>query len=254
MASHITLHDSEACCTRPPISATYTEQGQYVEIAGFKTYKTGPSASKNAIILIYDVFGLNPQILQGADLLAYGKDGKQFQVFIPDILPEKANPSWFEPDATPEDKAAMGKMFAPGGSGNADVLKASVHKVVEEIKAQGTIEKFAVVGYCWGAKIVSLSAVEGSVFTVAGEVHPSAMEPIDGEAITVPIIVLASGEEDAEVIKQFGEKLKVPKFIDFYPDSPHGWMTTRADLSDEKSRADFEKGYEAVLSFFVEHM
>jgi dienelactone hydrolase len=99
------------------------------------------------------VFGLNPQILQGADLLAYGKDGQKFQVFIPDILPEKANPRWFEPEATPEDRAAMGKMFAPGGSGNADVLKASVHKVVEEIKAQGTIEKFAVVGYCWGAKV-----------------------------------------------------------------------------------------------------
>jgi len=31
-------------------------------------------------------------------------------------------------------------------------------------------------------------------------------------------------------------------------------MTTRADLKDEQGRADFEKGYEAVLSFFVEHL
>jgi hypothetical protein len=31
-------------------------------------------------------------------------------------------------------------------------------------------------------------------------------------------------------------------------------MATRADLVKEKDRADYEKGYEALLSFFVEHM
>jgi hypothetical protein len=85
---------------------------------------------------------------------------------------------------------------------------------------------------------VSLSAVEGSVFTVAGEVHPSAMESIDAEAITIPIIVLASGEEDADVIKQFSEKLKVPKFIDFYPESPHVRLQWRRYKSNLTGRRD----------------
>jgi hypothetical protein len=68
---------------------------------------------------------------------------------------------------------------------------------------------------------VSLSATEGTAFTVAGEVHPSAMVPSDANAIKIPIIVLASGDEDPDVVKQFGEKLTVPKFIDFYPEAPH---------------------------------
>jgi hypothetical protein len=47
------------------------------------------------------------------------------------------------------------------------------------------------------------------------------MVPSDADAIKIPIIVLASGDEDPDVVKQFGEKLTVPKFIDFYPEAPH---------------------------------
>jgi dienelactone hydrolase len=117
---------------------------------------TGPSSAKNALVLIYDVFGFKPQLLQGADLLAYGKDGKKFQVFIPDFLPEKASPSWFEPDVTLEERAAMGRMFGPGGSANAGVMKTALEKVSDAIKTQHPVEKLGVLGYCWGAKVSPL--------------------------------------------------------------------------------------------------
>jgi len=203
--------------------------------------------------LLYDVFGFCPQILQGADLLAYGKGDEKFQVFIPDFLEGNlANAKWFEPDATPAMKGEMGKLFSPGGGASVDVLSAKLLSVTEEVK--GSVEKIGVLGYCWGAKIVCLTAKEGTPFTVAGGVHPSAMAPEDAPPITIPIIILASGDEDADTVTKFGKGLKVPNLVDFYSKSPHGWMTTRADLKDEQGRADFEKGYETVLSFFIEHM
>lgn len=172
---HDILRKQKACCTRPPISSEYTEQGKFIDIGGLKTCKcpsyvhsscfvltqiidkTGPSSSKNAIILIYDVFGFCPQILQGADLLASGKDGKYFQVYIPDFLENnKADPGWFS-NPTPEMRQAMGKYFGPGGLASADVLSAKLLSVVDAIKAQGDVDKFGVLGYCWGAKVSHIS-------------------------------------------------------------------------------------------------
>jgi dienelactone hydrolase len=137
---------------------------------------TGPSTAKNALVLIYDVFGFKPQLLQGADLLAYGKEGKKFQVFIPDFLPEKASPSWFEPDVTPEEKAAMGKMFGPGGSANAGVMKAALEKVADVIKTQHPVEKLGVLGYCWGAKVSRLLLLQQNNYSKIDDVIDRVLE------------------------------------------------------------------------------
>jgi len=68
---------------------------------------------------------------------------------------------------------------------------------------------------------VSLVTREGTLFTAGAEVHPSAMVADDAPLVTVPLAVIGSGDEDAELIKLFGEKLTVPKFIDYYDKAPH---------------------------------
>jgi alpha-beta hydrolase superfamily lysophospholipase len=68
---------------------------------------------------------------------------------------------------------------------------------------------------------VSLATVEGTPFSFAAEVHPSAMAVEDAPKITVPIIVLASQDEDASTTKGFEEALTVPKYVETYPDAPH---------------------------------
>ena len=66
-----------------------------------------------------------------------------------------------------------------------------------------------------------MTSKAGTPWTVAGEVHPSAIQVADAPPITAPLIVLASQDEDEEVVKKFGEALTVPKFIDFYKEAPH---------------------------------
>lgn len=43
----------------------YTPKGTYEHINGYKTYVSGPEDSDRAIVMIYDIFGFSPQILQG---------------------------------------------------------------------------------------------------------------------------------------------------------------------------------------------
>ncbi|KAF2499346.1 alpha/beta-hydrolase [Lophium mytilinum] len=238
---------SEACCTIPPVSAEYTEKGEFIELNGLKTY------ASTVIILIYDVFGFSPQILQGADLLAHPSK-HSYRVLIPDFLAGNlANPAWFPPD-TPEKRKLMGGYFGPQGPGNAPKMLTQLLGAVDAVKKSDTMKKLGVVGYCWGAKIVSLSCAADTPFAAGVELHPSGLDTADAPGITVPLCMLASKDEEAEAVKAFGDALTVPKLVERYEEAPHGWMTSRGDLKDPKGKADYEKGYATVVKFFHEHL
>lgn len=77
------------------------------------------------------------------------------------------------------------------------------------------------IGYCWGAKVVSLSAGGETPFSVAAEVHPSMIDPVDGKNISIPIVILASGDEDAKEVQAFVDNIKGPKYFETYDKMPH---------------------------------
>ena len=58
--------DCPACCQLPPIEADYTPKGSYADFEGLKTYTSGLEDAKSAVLMVYDVFGFSPQIVQGA--------------------------------------------------------------------------------------------------------------------------------------------------------------------------------------------
>lgn len=60
-----------ACCSLPPVQAEYTPKGSYGKVAGLKSYGVGPTDTGKAILMVYDVFGYSPQILQGEWASAY---------------------------------------------------------------------------------------------------------------------------------------------------------------------------------------
>lgn len=91
------------------------------------------------------------------------------------------------------------------------------------------------IGYCWGAKVVSLSAGEGTPFSVAAEVHPSMIDPTDGEKVQIPICVLASGDEDAKEVQAFVDNVKRPKYLETYDKMPH---VSSFDYADSVTSTD----------------
>ena len=79
-----------------------------------------------------------------------------------------------------------------------------------------------------------MTSQSGTSFSAAAEVHPAMVDPNDARGITVPLCMLASGDENKDAVKGFEEALKVPKHVETFPDQVHGWMAARCVLSEMK--------------------
>ncbi|KAI1382978.1 Alpha/Beta hydrolase protein [Hypoxylon trugodes] len=244
---------NEACCNIPPVVSTgYITKGSYEELGGYKTYVTGPADAEKGIISVYDAFGYFDQTLQGADILATSDKHQKYKVFVTDWFKEKPLPiEWFPPD-TEEKQKGVGEFF-----GNPENLPPTVAaKLPEYVKAlqaaNPSIKSWGILGYCWGGKVASLvTSSESSLFKVAAAVHPGMVDPADANGIKVPFILLASGDEPVEKIKEFDDRLKVPKkHVETFSDQVHGWMAARADLANPRVKEEYVRGYQAVLDFF----
>ncbi|RSM15936.1 hypothetical protein CEP52_000571 [Fusarium oligoseptatum] len=244
---------NEACCNIPPVvSSGYEAKGTYKEIGGYKTYVTGPLDAKKAIVVIYDIFGYFDQTLQGADILAFSDAHNKYKVFIPDWFQGKPCPiEWYPPD-TDEKKKNLGEFF---GTYPPPKIAGLVPDYVKAVLEQdSSISKTGILGYCWGGKVVSLTTkADTNPFSVAASIHPAMVDAADAEGIKTPTILLASKEEPDEEVKKFENALAGPKHVETFKDQIHGWMAARADLSDDRVKEEYERGYRTVLKFFGEN-
>lgn len=243
---------SVACCNIPPIvSGAYDAKGDYEELGGYKTYVTGPSDATKGLVTVYDIFGYYPQTLQGADILATSGATK-YKVFIPDwFVGEPAQLSWLPPDTEEKQKnlGAFFQRFPPPVI--ASLIPAYVKSVAEKYPE---IKEWAVIGYCWGGKVISLvAALPENPFKAGISVHPAMVDPKDAAGIKIPLALLASKDEDAEAVKKFEAGLTVPKYVETFPDQIHGFMAARADLEDERVASEYKRGYSVALNFLSEH-
>jgi dienelactone hydrolase len=101
------------------------------------------------VIVVYDIFGFYPQTLKGADRLA---EQLNAVALVPDYLEGVyAEHSWIPPD-TEEKKAAFGAFFANHAAPPKVVPK--VQATIAEAKTKfPSVEKWAVLGLCWGGKV-----------------------------------------------------------------------------------------------------
>ena len=99
-----------------------------------------------------------------------------------------------------------------------------------------------------------MSVQSGSPFKAAAECHPAMVDPNDAAGIDIPLCILASKDEDAEAIKKFEANIKTPHHVETYGDQIHGWMGARADLSVQRNRDEYERGYSTLLHFFAKHL
>lgn len=90
----------------------------------------------------------------------------------------------------------------------------------------------------------------GTPFAAACQAHPGLLDVADAKKVCVPTCVLASGEEDAEEVRAWGEAVGVEKRVEVWGGMVHGWMSARGDLEDGVVRAEFERGYAVFGEWF----
>ncbi|WWC69010.1 uncharacterized protein I206_102946 [Kwoniella pini CBS 10737] len=230
------------CCKLPPVQAEYSPKGSYSTINGLKTYSVGPEDAKVAVVIVYDVFGYSPQILQGADLIA----SQGYKVLMPDFLiGDYVTPDLFAP-GNEEKKTAWFSKF-PGGI---QTQLEPVSKYVQSLKSNHS--KIATVGYCWGYKVLIGAQSNAKSDAIIG-CHPSFAAKEDADAIDVPALLLPSGGEDMEVMnhifKTIEAKASGKNVLKPYPDMPHGWLAARGDLKGGKATEEFADGYNVIVKF-----
>ncbi|GAB7360066.1 hypothetical protein MBLNU230_g7586t1 [Neophaeotheca triangularis] len=248
------MAQSHACCTVPAVQTDgYNGKGDYMTIDGMKTYATGPTDAKRGILVVYDIFGFFPQTIQGADILATGDKEKQYQVFMPDFFEGKPVDIKDFPPQTDEQKKMLGDFFA--GPAAPPKTLGRIPKVLDEIQKQRSgITEWAIVGFCWGGKIVNLSSQQGTAFKAAAACHPAMVDPNDAPGVTIPYAMLPSMDEDKEAVGKWQQGVKTKNVVEWFPDQVHGWMAARGDLKDDKVKKEYERGYKTLLNFFHEHM
>ena len=164
-----------------------------------------------------------------------------------------ADISWYPPDNDEKGKK-LGAFFSNEAAPPKTLER--IPKIVDAVvkASNGGVQNWGIIGYCWGGKITSLSSGAGTLFKAAIETSPAMIDPADAEKVTIPIMMLASGDEPADDLKKFEANLKTKKHVETFGDQLHGFMSARGDLSKPEVKKEYERGYQLALSFFHEHM
>ena len=225
--------------------------GETQEIAGMKAYVTGPADSKNAVLCIYDIFGMWATTQQGADLLA---EAMKTKVVMPDFLRGQPWPVEAFPPRSDEEGKKFGEWLETIGNIQ-DRLK-DIQNVVSALKEQG-VQKLGLYGFCGGGKISSLAGKEGSLFVGVAQVHPAFVDPNDGKDLAVPVAFFPSKDEEKKDVDGYWNNFKEahPELVEksmfkHYTEMFHGFAAARADLKDETNYFAFQDVYTRLAEFF----
>ncbi|KAL3827913.1 hypothetical protein ACJIZ3_016715 [Penstemon smallii] len=233
------------CCENPPTLSPSSGVGSVCELGGLKSYVSGPSDSKLAVLLVADVYGYEaPNLRKLADKVA----AAGFYVVVPDFF--------------------YGDPYDPTNAEKPLLLWKALHEpakafedaktVIEALKSKG-ISAVGAAGFCYGAKVVVELAKSGLI--QAGVfLHPSFVTVDDVKEVKVPLAILGAEIDQMsppELVKKFEEilssKPEVPSFVKIYPGVAHGW-TVRYKLDDEKVVKSAEEAHEDMLNWFITHV
>lgn len=231
------------CCENPPVLSSTSGVGNVVEIAGLKSYVTGSSDSKLAVLLISDVYGYEaPNLRKLADKIA----AAGFYVVVPDFF--YGDP--YNPSAKPISDWIQ--LHGP------DKGFEDAKPIVAALRSKG-ISAIGAVGFCWGAKAVVQLAKSDDI--QAGVLmHPSFVTVDDIKDVIKPLAILGAETDHLfpqELAKQVKEilssKPEVDSIVKIFPGVSHGW-TVRYNTEDENAVKSAEEAHQDALNWFEKYL
>lgn len=206
-----------------------------------------------AMIVIPEIFGINPGIRQKCDHLA----GEGYLAIAPDIFWRFAPGVQLNPDVEAELQQAFGyfgQYDADQGIGDIEIL---IRAVRAGISGHAPQQRVGAVGYCLGGKLAYMVAARTDISATVGY-YAVGLDQMLGEAraIAHPLMLHIAGEDgfvskEAQAAMHAGLDGHAKVTLHDYPGLDHGFAT---EMGDRRDDAGAQLADARTAAFFAEHL
>jgi len=229
--------------------------GEWIELEArgesgrFAAWQARPEGqAKAAVVVIQEIFGVNPGIRRKADDWA----AKGYLAIAPDMF-------WrFAPrfEADPDIKAELDEAMELRGRFDLDASARDVEAAIRYARGQGA-EKVGVVGFCAGGSVAYLAATRTDADASVGYYGRQIADYLgEAHAIARPLL-LHFGDADPSIPKEMRDKVRLalggnPRVtIHDYAGAGHGFAATSGKRRNPEAAALADQRTE---EFFAEHL
>jgi carboxymethylenebutenolidase len=217
----------------------------------FTAYRAEPTGTpRGAIVVIQEIFGVNPGIRQKCDGLA--ADG--YLAIAPDLFWRIGAGIELDPDVPPEMERALGRMNEFDQGKGVEDIEATI-RAARALLGDGG--KVGAVGYCLGGRLAYMTAARTDVDASVGY-YAVGIDGLLGErhAIARPLLLHIAGDDhfvdkatQAKMHEGLDDHPKVTLFD--YPGEDHGFAT---EMGKRRSPASANLADERTAAFFAQHI
>lgn len=216
----------------------------------FPVYCARPSeGARSAIIVIPEIFGVNPGIRAKCD----GWAAKGYLAVAPDIFWRFAEGEELDPDVPEQFQTALENM----GKFSADDCIRDVEALIHWLKREQGAGKVGLVGFCLGGRIAYMAATRTDIDAAVGYYGVMIDQMLDeSHAIANPLMLHIAGadhfvgaEAQAAIHAALDPHPKVT--LHDYPGLDHGFAAEMGQRRDEKGAQLADSRTEA---FFAQHL
>jgi carboxymethylenebutenolidase len=224
------------------------------EDALFPAYIATPASNvKAAIIVIPEIFGVNPGIRQKCDRLA--ADG--YLAVAPDIFWRFAPGAELNPDVEAELQQAFGYFGQYDANDGVKDIEAVIHAIRGGLSGQAPIAEVGCVGYCLGGRLAYMAAARTDISASVGYYGVMIDQMLnESHAIAKPLMLhiptadhLVGPEAQAAIHAALDSHPKVT--VHDYDGLDHGFAT---EMGDRRDDAGAELADARTTAFFAQHL
>jgi carboxymethylenebutenolidase len=224
------------------------------EDALFDAYMAAPvAAPKAAIIVIPEIFGVNPGIRQKCDKLAL----EGYLAVAPDLFWRFTPGVQLNPDVEAELQEAFGYFGQYDADDGVKDIEATIHAIRGGLSGQAPVQKVGCVGYCLGGKLAYMAAARTDISASVGYYGVMIDQMLnESHAIAKPLMLhiptadhFVGPEAQAAIHAGLDSHPKVT--LHDYQDLDHGFAT---EMGDRRDDAGAELADSRTAAFFAEHL
>lgn len=219
--------------------------------ASFSTYLAEPEVTPHAaIIVIQEIFGINPGIRRKCDAWAQ----KGYLALAPDLFWRLQPKVDLDPDVPEQFQAALGLMNRFDQDGGIRDIEATIHEARRRLGPDG---KVGCVGYCLGGRLAFMTAARTDIDATVGYYGVGIDNLLrEKNALSRPLMLHIAGDDgfvgpDAQRAMHEGLDDHPRVTLHDYPGEDHGFA---AEMGKRRSEAAAQLADSRTEAFFAEHL